>query len=154
MDDIKYTVVEKDMNGIEIVGYTIESPTGNRKTLRTDDIIKLARGNKLSNANALLDTSCGKYILSFDNSLESMKRHIRSDNLEISILGRIINNNKCIGYKAVDNNGKKYNLTISRTWALVEQGVVKGLIAKINGTNKVLIGTDECVLEDLPKNNT
>lgn len=153
MSDAKYTIVEKEFNGIEIDKLIIENNLGQRKKVKMSDMVKLARADKLNNARAILDIDTGEYILDVENGLGSLAESDRSNNLSLELTARIIEDNKCIGFKAVDSKGKAYKLTIDKIWILAEQGSVNGIIGKYIGDNKVLLSTDDKKLMDLPKLN-
>lgn len=151
MEDNQYKIISKEIKGISLVGVTIENDTGNRKNINITDATKLARGNKLSNASAKLDVLNGEYKLDIDGGLQSIEYSDRTKGLHLTLLGRLLNtDNKCVGYKAQDDKGKIYKLSISKIWELAEQGSVKGIKAKVTSGYRVLISTKECKLQSLP----
>lgn len=151
MDSGKYTIIEKEIKGIEISSLVIENSESNRKNVSLVDTIKLARGDKITNAKAIFDTSKGRYILAVDNGFKSLGNTDRTKGLKFSILGRMINSeNKCVGYKVQDAKGKIYKLSISKIWDLAEQGSINGIKAKIISGKKILLSTDDCQLHNIP----
>lgn len=147
----KYTIVQKDIKGIEIRGYIIESEEGTRKNISLADTIKLARSEKISNAKAIFDAGSGHYMLDIDNGLESIEDADRTRGLKFSVIGRMLNSEDvCVGYKVQDTKGKIYKLSISKIWELAEQGSIVGIVAKIKAGKKVLVSTDDCQLHSIP----
>lgn len=147
----KYTIVEKEFTGLEISGFVIQNEEGKRKLLNKQDTIKLARSDKLSNARALLDTTSGEYILKTDDSLLDIDNTDKGKALKIVLLARLMDNNRCIGYKAKDNKGKLYKLSIEKVWQLAEQGSIEGVQGKISGTSKLILSTEEFNINTLPR---
>ncbi len=154
MSDTKYKVVGKEFNGIEIGSMLIENEEGKRKKIPMADIVKLARGGKLSNAQSLFNYIHGDYIIYFDDTLLNMETMNRSAGVHLVLTARILQDDNCIGYKAIDDKNKTYKLSIEKVWELAERGSINGISAKINGNKKVLISTGDIRLKDLPVVNS
>lgn len=150
MSDEKYKIVGKEFSGIEIISMVIENSDGKTKKISMSDIVKLARSDKLSNAHSLFNYINGDYVISFDDTLENIKNIDRSSGIHLSITARIIQNDKCIGYKAIDDKNKTYKLSIEKVWELAEKGSINGITAKIVGTHKVLLSSESVKLKDMP----
>ena len=150
MSEAKYKVIGKEFNGIEIGAMLIENEDGNKKKIPTSDVVKLARSGKLSNAHSLFNYLTGDYIVAFDDGLDSIETLDRSAGIQLVLTARILQDDKCIGYKAVDSKNKTYKLSIEKVWELAERGSVKDIAAKINGEKKILLSIGDIKLKDLP----
>lgn len=147
---VKYNVIEKYINGVDITKFAIETLDGTKRTtVSYDDTVKLARSGKLSNIGSIIDITKGDYILDYNGHLNEIPIHKQA---EFTIKGRVINQeNKCVGYKVTDCNGKVYKLSINKTWELAAIGSVKNIKAKFIGNKKVLVGLQDFKLSDIPK---
>lgn len=147
----QYRIVAKEVKGISIVGFTIENDEGNRRNISLQDAIKLARGNKISNATAKFDVLNSEYMIDIDGGFESLEYADRTKGIKLSLLGRLIGvEGKCIGYKAQDDKGKLYKLSIAKVWDLAEQGSIIGINVKVSSKGRILESTSECNLSELP----
>lgn len=147
----QYRIVAKEVKGISVVGFTIENDEGNRRNISLQDAIKLARGNKISNATAKFDVLNSEYMIDIDGGLESLDYADRTKGIKLSLLGRLIGvEGKCIGYKAQDDKGKLYKLSIAKVWDLAEQGSIIGINVKVSSKGRILESTSECNLSELP----
>lgn len=151
MSDAKYTVINKCFDNINIVALTILNSDGNTKLIKLSDAIKLARGDKLSNAHCILDTSTGEYMICINNGINNLESICKNNSLRLTLMCRIMSSNKCIGYKARDTNGKTYNLSIHKTWDLAINHNVNDVEAKVINGKKVLISKNNFELAKLPK---
>ena len=142
----KYRVVDKYVNNLVINKYTIENiEEGNMLTITKEDLIKLTLSNKVADANVVVDTVNNSYILILNNDIPI------HDNNRFYIVCRIINNNKCIGYKVKDNDNKNYRISIAKAWELACNNSINNLEAKIIANKKVLRLKDGSSLSELPK---
>ena len=66
----------------------------------------------------LLDTDSGKYIIDIDGGLGSIETINKGENLKLVLKARLLVDNKCVGYKAEDEKGKTYTLSIEKVWSL------------------------------------
>lgn len=151
MSDNKYRIIQKDYTGIEITGVVIQNKDKQTKLIPMDDAIKLARSDKLSNATAVLDTNSGDYILDIEGGLQSLENTDSSKGVQLELKARLIENNKCIGYKATNNKGKTYRLTIDKVWNLAEQGSIVGVSGRIINGSRVLLSNKDFRLRNLPE---
>lgn len=151
MEPNQYSIVAKEVKGINVVGFTIENVDGNRKNISLQDTIKLARGNKIHNASAKFDLLNSEYMIDIDGGINSIENSDRTKGLKLSLLGRIVGvDGNCIGYRAQDDKGKVYKLSIAKIWDLAEQGSILGIKAKLSSRGKVLESTSDCELSKLP----
>lgn len=145
-----YTIVGKKLDSVEISIIAIQDTDGNVKNIKYSSAVKLAQTNELENGHAILDISTGDYILGVDGGINNIPD---IEPVHVRLAGRIMEEGKCIGYKVVDNTGKKFRLSSQKVWDLAEQGAVVGVTAKLNGENKVLIDSDICSFRELPELN-
>lgn len=151
MEPNQYKIVAKEIKGVTVSGFTIENSEGTRKNVSSQDAIKLARGNKIHNAKAILNILNSDYMIDIDEGIENIPKSDRTKGLKLSLLGRLISvDGKCIGYRAQDDKGKVYKLSISKVWDLAEQGSIIGIKAKLSSKGRVLESTSECNLSELP----
>lgn len=151
MEPNQYSIVAKEVKGISVVGFTIENEDGNRKNISLQDAIKLARGNKIHNASAKFDVLNSEYMIDIENGINNIDKSDRTKGLKLSLLGRLLSvDGKCIGYRAQDDKGKVYKLSIAKIWDLAEQGSVVGIKAKLSSKGRVLESTSDCNLSKLP----
>lgn len=151
MEPNQYRIVAKEIKGISLIGFTIENTEGNKKAISLQDAIKLARSNKISNATAKFDVLNSEYMIDIENGTDTLPYSDRTKSIKLSLLGRLIGTDgKCIGYKAQDDKGKAYKLSISKVWDLAEQGSILGIRARVSSKGRVLESTDECRLSELP----
>lgn len=152
MEEAKYKIIAKVISGIEITDFIITDGT-ETKAFKLDVVTKLARSGKIENARARLNTVTEQYTLILDDKLEDIP--LVESKKTLKLIGRIIKDDKCIGYKAVDDIGKSYKLSIEKVWSLSNKGLTDGYIegvqAKIINNKKVLLSTDECKIYNLPK---
>lgn len=154
MENKKYKISNKYIKGVNIEGYTISNEQGNSKFVKADDVIKLALNDKLSNARAVLNTETSSYILDIDGGNKALDTITKLNSITLSLQCRIMDTeNKCIGYKAKDESGKSYRLTIQNTWELALGQAIIGVEAVIISGVKVLRSKDGFSLAELPKIN-
>lgn len=146
----RWEIIKKEISGIEVVAYTIKSEDDSTKRVSIEDATLLARNGMITNASAKLNTVSGRYILDIDDS-NLVEENYNNKEDKLHIVCRLIDNeNKCVGYKVKDDNGKSYKLSSSKTWELAEKQTIVGIKAVIKGNKRCLISTEDCVLEDLP----
>lgn len=151
MEPNQYVIVAKEIKGIEVVGFTIENSEGNRKNISIQDAIKLARGNKISNASAKFDLLNSSYMIDIENGMDALESSDRTKGVKLHLLSRLIGvEGGCIGYKAQDEKGKVYKLSSTKVWDLAEQGSIIGIRAKVSSKGRILESTSECKLSELP----
>lgn len=152
MSDIKYEVINKCFDGVSIVAYTVRNNEGNTKLVPVLDVVKLARSGKLSNATYILDILSGEYLLKLESDLDSLDTIYKNNKIQLTLSCRILDSNGvCIGYKAIDNNKKRYTLSAKKTWELAFNKSVVGVKACMINNCKTLISTDDFDLSALPK---
>lgn len=147
----KYNIIDKHISGLEITKFTLESIEDKKQaSVSYEDVLKLARVGKLGNAKALLDITSGNYILDCDEQLKDMVIH---KGIILKLNCRIMSNNKCVGYKAQDANGKNYKVSINKIWDMAITDAVENVEAKIIDNKKVLVGKNGFRFSSLPKIN-
>ena len=138
MEPNQYKIVTKEIKGISLIGFTIENADGNKKNISLQDAIKL-------------DVLNSEYMIDIENGIDILPYSDRTKSIKLSLLGRLIGTEgKCIGYKAQDDKGKVYKLSISKVWDLAEQGSIVGIKARVSSKGRVVESTDECNLSELP----
>ena len=146
-----YTVKSKIVHGVTVDGFVIEDENGETRAKKTADVIKLARSEKISDAEAVLDSSTGVYVLSFNDSLQNLPTVRNTTDNMITILCRIVNSeNKCVGYKVSDRHGKLYNLSLGKVWELALNEFVTGVRATVENNRKILRSVEPFRLGDIP----
>ena len=151
-DEKIYKLVNKYIKGVNIEGYTIANVDGKRKFLKTDDIIKVAYDGKVENADVVIDTENSRYILDIKGGLSSIETVTKINNIMLTLQCRLVDkDNKCKGYKAQDESGKNYQLTINNTWELALGHAIVGVEAVCIQGHKILRSKDGFKLSDLPK---
>lgn len=150
MSNGKYTIKKKEFSGIEITSMVIENSEGKQKKMPMADVVRLARVDKLDNVRVKFNYVNSDYTLIFDESLSNIEDTDRSGGVHLVLTARIIENDKCIGYKALNDKNKTYKLSIEKVWELAEKGSVKDVKACINGSTKVLKSIGDIKLKDLP----
>lgn len=147
----KYNIIGKEIVlGKGINSFLLEDINGNKKKLSLQDTLKLVRSDKVSNAKVVLNTVTSEYMIDIDGGLKSLTNISDKVDKQLSILGRLVKNDKCIGYKVKDTDGNIYKLSISKVWELADNGNIKGINAKIISNKKCLISTEDVKLIDIP----
>lgn len=147
----KYAIINKDVNNLQITGFTIENEEKKHKLVNKSDVIRLIRSGKIKNARAVLNTYNAEYEIVIEDGLKSLPDNTKNIS-NMTLLGRLIDtNNKCVGYKAQDSNGKIYKLSIQKVWELSTAGLVDGCTGKIIKDTKIIESDAEHRLEELPK---
>ena len=134
----QYTIIAKKLHGINIQGFLIEDDEHNEKVISYDECAKLARIDKISNAKMILDVTNGEYILSVDGGYTGLET-LHSE-YKYKASGRLIKNNKCVGYTLVDNSGKSYKISINKVWELASNNEIENLKGVIINKHKILKG--------------
>lgn len=149
MGETTFEIVDKCFDGVYVIGFTVMDDENNSKMISVNNAIKLARKDKIKNAKCILDILNGEYMIKIDDSIEAT---YKGYNMQLTLQCRLLDSSgKCIGYKAVDNNGKRYNLSIKKTWELAFNHSVIGVRAIVIGGKKALQSIDNFKLKDIPK---
>jgi len=145
-----YKITDRYMQGLKIVRFTVEKLADGKSTSASvEDIIKLARLNKVEGISALIDIVNQEYILDYKGNLRNIPIH---KSAELRLVCRIIDGNQeCIGYKASDSSGKTYKLSINKTWELASINCINDVKAKIISNRKALIGVNGFSISSLPR---
>lgn len=152
----KFEVKAVIIKGIDIGGYIVAAEDDNTKTqeVNTSDIIKLAKTQKIVNAETVLDADTGEHVLSIDEGLINLERVKNTKGTKINILCRIVDeSNKCTGYKVTDNSGKTYRLSNKKVWELAVNNFIDSVEAVVINNKKIIRSKGDFKLEDLPRVN-
>lgn len=149
MGDSSYEIIDRCFDGIYTVGFTVKDTSGNKKMITVSDTIKLARRGALVNAKYVMDILSGEYLLKVDGDID---KQFKNSRIQLTLTCRLLDKKgTCVGYKATDSNGKRYNLSIKKTWELAFNHNVKGIKAILIGNNKAIKSINDFKLELLPK---
>lgn len=149
MGESSYTVINRCLDGIYTIGFTVRDSAGNTKMVNVNDAIKLARCNALVNAKYVLDILSGEHLIKIEDNVD---RQFKNSKIKLTLTCRLLDSKgNCVGYKATDNNGKRYNLSIRKTWELAFNHNVYGVKAILIGDKKTIKSIDDFKLETLPK---
>jgi len=145
----KYRIIKKQLNGIEIQRFILESiDDGKQAAVSLEDTVKLARVGKLLGVTPLLDLTTGEYIINFNGTLKNIQEH---NSIRLRLLCRLVDiTGKCIGYKAQDNSNKTYKISINKAWELAIHNSVINVVGKVINNKKVLLGINDFSLSQLP----
>lgn len=147
-----FKITEKVINGFKLDGFILEDDTGKRQPVSIDTVTKLARAGKILDAEAILDSDTGEYILHIEQKLGDIGTVRNVAGRELYLTARILDeNDNCIGYKAKDHDGKDYKLSINKAWRLAINNSIHGVKAEIVNGYKIIISTERFRLEKLPK---
>ena len=148
----KYVVKAKIVQGITLTGFSIENQSGETKNLNLDDVINLAKSEQIDNAELLFNPDTSNYILCIDQGLINLPTIRNVKDAKITLLCRIVDNNdNCKGYKASNNAGSTYRLSIHKVWQLAVNNSVAGIKAYIKNGKKILESEEGFELSKLPK---
>lgn len=149
MGDTNLEIIDKCFDGIYVIGFTVKGESNTSKLVSVSDAIKLAKNNKITNAKCILDILNGDYMIKVTDTIDSS---FKNSHIQLTLQCRLLDSSgTCIGYKAIDNNGKRYNLSIKKTWELAFNHNVLGVKATIIGGKKTLKSMDDFKLKDIPK---
>lgn len=149
MGETVFEITNKYFDGVNTIGFTIMDGVNNSRLISVNDAIKLTRKGKIKNAKCILDILNGEYMIRIEDSIPNI---YKGSNMKLTLQCRLLDSSgKCVGYKAVDSNGKRYNLSIKKTWELAFNHSVNGVRAIIIGGKKTLQSTDGFKLKDIPK---
>lgn len=147
-----FKILEKVVNDYTVDGFILEDAAGNTQPVNIETVTKLARAGKVDGAEAVLDSDSGNYILHLDKKLVDIPTNRNAVGRKLSLTARILDSNgSCVGYKAKDLDGKDYKLSINKAWDLASNGVIDGVSGYILNGYKVLLSTEDHLLENLPK---
>lgn len=149
MGETTFEITDKCFDGIYVIGFNVKDSYNNSKIISVNDAIKLARKDKIKNAKCILDILNGEYMIKIEDNIETT---YKGCNIQLTLQCRLLDSSgKCVGYKAVDSNGKRYNLSIKKTWELAFNHSVVGVKAAIISGKKTLQSVDDFRLKDIPK---
>lgn len=152
MSDDTYTIIEKKLAGLKVIGFNIINSNNIKSYITYEDCLKLVRLSKITNATLLLDILTGEYILNVENGIDNLP--IAEAITKYKILGRLIKDNKCIGYNLTDKSGKTYKISIKKVWELASNGEIEGIRGIILNKHKVIKSIDNDFIKTLNKLQT
>lgn len=89
MDD-KYIIINKCMDGINLVGFTIKKGDNQGKLISYSDAVSFARQGKLSNAEAVLDTIDNEYKIIVKDGFNSIDTIQKQGNAKVTPVSRMV----------------------------------------------------------------
>lgn len=147
-----FKIIEKVISDYIIDGFVLEDTNGKKQPVNIETATKLARAGRIDGAEAILDSDTGDYILHLDRKLTDIPTNRNVVGRTLYFTARILDENgNCIGYKAKDQEGKDYKLSINKAWKLALNNSIQGVEAIILNGYKVMLSTDGHLLENLPK---
>lgn len=146
----QYTITKKMIKGIEINGFIVESDNGEEQKLSYKDVITLAKGGSVTNAEVIRYNE--HMILCITNGMTNIPENEVDESSIFDIVSKIIDDSdKVVGYNIVDNKGKSYKVSSKKVWELAISGRARNISAKIYKNKKVLISEKEGFLDNLSK---
>lgn len=151
MDD-KYTIINKCMDGINLVGFTIKKGDNQGKLISYSDAVSFARQGKLSNAEAVLDTIDNEYKIIVKDGFNSIDTIQKQGNAKVTPVSRMVSaeRRQCVGYTIKDEDNNTFKVTADKFWTLASIGNVIGVQGKIEKGKRVLLSEND-MLASLPK---
>jgi hypothetical protein len=144
-----FEVVGKVFDKLEIVHLIVRNSNGEESEITMDRAIKAAGNHQLNNARLIKNIADGTYVLDVRGGYSGLKTYPPKSNYGlIELKARLINNGKCIGYKAMQQSGKSVMISLEKTWNLAYEGCIDGVKAEFLNNVKVLKGD---IIDELPK---
>lgn len=154
----RYSVVKKYIDGVAITGYYLVDPKGDERLLKSDDVLKLAKQKKISNASVVLDADKSEWVLCVDGGINGLETVYKKQSKKFRVQGRIINSlGDCTGYILRDENDKAMKASLKKVWELAHNGTIQDIKGGICKGYKIIQGTKagdsegSTFLSDLPK---
>lgn len=150
--DEKYTIINKCMDGINLVGFTIKKGDNQGKLISYSDAVSFARQGKLSNAEAVLDTIDNEYKIIVKDGFNSIDTIQKQGNAKVTPVSRMVSaeRRQCVGYTIKDEDNNTFKVTADKFWTLASIGNVTGVRGKIEKGKRVLLSEND-MLASLPK---
>lgn len=152
MDNDKYVVTGKCIDGLNLVGFLVKRGDKPEKLISYADTVTFAKQGKVSNAEAILDTVDSEYKVVIKDGLEQLKTVYKQGQNKVVPVSRMVSAEKkqCVGYTVRDNQDNTYKMTADKFWSLASVGEVDGVKGIISDGRKVLISENN-LLAELPK---
>ena len=145
----KWRIIKKELKDLSISAIIVTNNT-EEKRITMEEAIMMARNDKIENATAILNTASSKYVLSVEGGLKNIETVYGKEN-HLEIICRLLNSdNKCIGYKVKDSEGKVYKLSLAKVWELALKDNIVGIRAVLNNNRRCIISKDDYKLSDIP----
>lgn len=151
-----YKLIGRYMEGIKIIGYQVQSDSGEISKIKKETMEKLAEQGAISNCRIIRDN--GKvYVRGVGVricELPAVNVTGNSDaangtNSTIEIISRILDKDEVVGYLVEDSTGRKYRISKEKAWTLSMEGKISNTTAKVSGSNKLISGNG-IKLKNLP----
>lgn len=153
--DIRYTLVGRFMDGVNLVGYQVMDTHGNPSSVAKDRAIGLARSNLINNARLVEDRATNKsYLVGVGVKISQLPalnmrtgaaKNISQDHgsmTTLAVIARIMSGTKVIGYVVKDAKGQEYNLSQEKVWQLAREKLVSNVVAQMDKRHKILRSAD------------
>lgn len=134
---MEYTITGRYIQSLEVVGYYIrDNKTSKEKLLKTQDVIKLAKLNKV-NAE-LLECDGKEYLyIADEKDIENIFESKNKMNLQYKladIQGNIT------GYNCINDAGKNFRFEPSKFWEVAYNGMIENVRAIVCNGTKAIVG--------------
>lgn len=136
---MEYTITGRYIQSLEVVGYYIrDNKTSKEKLLKTQDVIKLAKLNKV-NAE-LLECDGKEYLyIADEKDIENIFESKNKMNLQYKladIQGNIT------GYNCINDAGKSFRFEPSKFWEVAYNGMIENVRAIVCNGTKAIVGDE------------
>lgn len=116
------------------------------KMVVTKDILKIIKKGEVENTQIIDGTVC------FIGGMQDIEIVTQYSNKQFTLLNRLVNeDNKCIGYKVKDGNGRVLRVSLNKAWELAKLQALTDVDAKIISGIKSLIGVGDLRLSEVAK---
>ena len=142
MDSCK--IITKCFSGIDVIAFIVEYTNGIRKTLRKDDVIKLAKMNKIENAGVVLDVDTNEFRLVLeDDNIDCVD--LISSRSKFKFKGRVIKDDEqgAVGIKIEDKAQNEYTVSLQKAWELALYSSIDIIKARIINGKKYISYEDD-----------
>lgn len=135
-------IITKCFSGIEVIAFIVEYANGVRKTLKKEDVIKLAKIGKVENAEVIFDADDNKFRLLL-NADEIGSIDLIASRSQFKFKSRI-KKDDTIGIKVEDKSQNEYTITLSKAWELALYSSIDSIKAQIINGKKYISYEDNC----------
>lgn len=152
MNESTYIIINKVVDLLDIIGYTIKDQDNKLKFVNSLDVIRLARDSKIRNARAVMDIDTGQYILKVENGLENLNTVCKDTDSKLKITGRLMSDSgDCNGYTATDCDSNVLNLSINEAWELAVNNKIEDVEGIIYNGKKIIRGINNFTFANISK---
>ena len=134
---MKYTIVGRYIQDLEVIGYYIrDNNTSKEKLLKTQDVIKLAKLNKV-NAE-LLECDGKEYLYITDD--KDIKNIFESKN-KMTLMYKFVDiQGNIVGYSCKGENNRNFRFTPDKLWEVAYNGMITNVTAIVCNGQKAIKG--------------